>query len=152
MTKMADHSSSVEIVEGCRLPVLRKNQEHEDEWPLAEILSVKEVSGRKLYYVHYIDFNKRLDEWVTTDRLDMKKLQFPKKEAKTPTKNGLSGSRPSSPEKEVVSERRETDTDPALQKKQRKSLDLNLPSATPPSRGKTLPTPVQVKFTHSRDY
>ncbi|XP_047235829.1 histone acetyltransferase KAT5-like [Girardinichthys multiradiatus] len=108
---------------------------------LAEILSVKEVSGRKLYYVHYIDFNKRLDEWVTTDRLDMKKLQFPKKEAKTPTKNGLSGSRPSSPEKEVVSERRETDTDPALQKKQRKSLDLNLPSATPPSRGKTLPTP-----------
>ncbi|XP_032431844.1 histone acetyltransferase KAT5 isoform X2 [Xiphophorus hellerii] len=124
MTKMADNSSSVEIVEGCRLPVLRKNQEHEDEWPLAEILSVKEASGRKLYYVHYIDFNKRLDEWVTTDRLDMKKLQFPKKEAKTPTKNGLSGSRPSSPEREV-----------------RKNLDLNIPSATPPSRGKTLPTP-----------
>ncbi|XP_038145049.1 histone acetyltransferase KAT5 isoform X2 [Cyprinodon tularosa] len=141
MTKMADNSSSVEIVEGCRLPVLRKNQEHEDEWPLAEILSVKEVSGRTLYYVHYIDFNKRLDEWVTTDRLDMKKLQFPKKEAKTPTKNGLSGSRPSSPEREVVSERRDTDTDPALQKKQRKSLDLNLQTATPPSRGKTLPTP-----------
>uniref|UniRef100_A0A8C6LB02 Histone acetyltransferase KAT5 n=1 Tax=Nothobranchius furzeri TaxID=105023 RepID=A0A8C6LB02_NOTFU len=115
---------AVEIVEGCRLPVLRKNQEHEDEWPLAEILSVKEVSGRKLYYVHYIDFNKRLDEWVTTERLDVKKLQFPKKEAKTPTKNGLSGSRPSSPEREV-----------------RKSLDLNPQSATAPSRGKTLPTP-----------
>ncbi|XP_057676479.1 histone acetyltransferase KAT5 isoform X1 [Corythoichthys intestinalis] len=124
MTKMADSGSSVEIVEGCRLPVLRKNQEHEDEWPLAEILSVKEVSGRKLYYVHYIDFNKRLDEWVTADRLDMKKLQFPKKEAKTPTKNGLPGSRPSSPEREV-----------------RKSLDLNLQSTTAPSRGKTLPTP-----------
>uniref|UniRef100_A0A8C2X9W0 Histone acetyltransferase KAT5 n=1 Tax=Cyclopterus lumpus TaxID=8103 RepID=A0A8C2X9W0_CYCLU len=118
---MADN---VEIVEGCRLPVLRKNQEHEDEWPLAEILSVKEVSSRKLYYVHYIDFNKRLDEWVTGDRLDMKKLQFPKKEAKTPTKNGLPGSRPSSPEREV-----------------RKSLDLNVQSATAPSRGKTLPTP-----------
>uniref|UniRef100_UPI003704460D histone acetyltransferase KAT5-like n=1 Tax=Embiotoca jacksoni TaxID=100190 RepID=UPI003704460D len=124
MTKMADNSSSVEIVEGCRLPVLRKNQEHEDEWPLAEILSVKEVSSRKLYYVHYIDFNKRLDEWVTADRLDMKKLQFPKKEAKTPTKNGLPGSRPSSPEREV-----------------RKSLDLNVQTATAPSRGKTLPTP-----------
>lgn len=24
--------AQVEIVEGCRLPVLRKNQEHEDEW------------------------------------------------------------------------------------------------------------------------
>ncbi|XP_034034462.1 histone acetyltransferase KAT5-like [Thalassophryne amazonica] len=121
---MADSASLVDIVEGCRLPVLRKNQENEDEWPLAEILSVKEASGRKLYYVHYIDFNKRLDEWVTADRLDIKKLQFPKKEAKTPTKNGLPGSRPSSPERDV-----------------RKSLDLNLQSATAPSRGKTLPTP-----------
>ncbi|CAL8267394.1 unnamed protein product [Merluccius merluccius] len=121
---MADSAASVDIVEGCRLPVLRKNQENEDEWPLAEILSVKDIPGRKLYYVHYIDFNKRLDEWVTPDRLDVKKLQFPKKEAKTPTKNGLPGSRPSSPEREV-----------------RKSLDLNLQSATAPSRGKTLPTP-----------
>ncbi|XP_047462292.1 histone acetyltransferase KAT5 isoform X2 [Mugil cephalus] len=121
---MADNASSVEIVEGCRLPVLRKNQEHEDEWPLAEILSVKEASSRKLFYVHYIDFNKRLDEWVTADRLDMKKLQFPKKEAKTPTKNGLPGSRPSSPEREV-----------------RKTLELNVQPPTAPSRGKTLPTP-----------
>ncbi|XP_046695023.1 histone acetyltransferase KAT5b isoform X1 [Silurus meridionalis] len=119
---MAD--SVPELVEGCRLPVLRKNQENEDEWPLAEILSVKEVPGKKLYYVHYIDFNKRLDEWVTPERLDMKKLQFPKKEAKTPTKNGLPGSRPSSPEREV-----------------RKSLDLNVQSASASSRGKTLPTP-----------
>lgn len=88
-----------EIIEGCRLPVLRRNQDNEDEWPLAEILSVKDISGRKLFYVHYIDFNKRLDEWVTHERLDLKKIQFPKKEAKTPTKNGLPGSRPGSPER-----------------------------------------------------
>uniref|UniRef100_A0A6I8QMM7 Histone acetyltransferase KAT5 n=1 Tax=Xenopus tropicalis TaxID=8364 RepID=A0A6I8QMM7_XENTR len=95
--------AEAEIVEGCRLPVLRKNQDNEVEWPLAEILSIKELTGKKLFYVHYIDFNKRLDEWVTHDRLDLKKIQFPKKEAKTPTKNGLPGSRPSSPEREVVS-------------------------------------------------
>lgn len=64
---------------------------------------MKDISGRKLFYVHYIDFNKRLDEWVTHERLDLKKIQFPKKEAKTPTKNGLPGSRPGSPEREVVS-------------------------------------------------
>ncbi|KAM9497751.1 histone acetyltransferase KAT5-like isoform 1-T1 [Salvelinus alpinus] len=164
MTKMAD--SSVGVVEGCRLPVLRKNQENEDEWPLAEILSVKEIPGRKLYYVHYIDFNKRLDEWVTPDRLDVKKLQFPKKEAKTPTKNGLPGSRPSSPESEVVraagagpqhtpsrppqpqAQQKSIPTKTSLpdfqvlqQQAQRKSLDLNLQTATAPSRGKTLPTP-----------
>ncbi|KAJ1188866.1 hypothetical protein NDU88_005623 [Pleurodeles waltl] len=81
---------------------------------LAEILSVKDISGKKLFYVHYIDFNfnKRLDEWVTHDRLDLKKIQFPKKEVNTPTKNGLSGSRPNSPEREV-----------------RKNLDLSLQPA-----------------------
>uniref|UniRef100_A0A8C9STK6 Histone acetyltransferase KAT5 n=1 Tax=Scleropages formosus TaxID=113540 RepID=A0A8C9STK6_SCLFO len=123
-------AQNLEVIEGCRLPVLRKNQENEDEWPLAEILSVKEVASRKLYYVHYIDFNKRLDEWVTPDRLDLKKLQLPKKEAKTPTKNGLPGSRPSSPERDV-----------------RKSLDLSLQTPTAPPRGKTVPTPVQNHFT-----
>ncbi|XP_030217010.1 histone acetyltransferase KAT5b isoform X1 [Gadus morhua] len=157
---MADSAASVEIVEGCRLPVLRKNQENEDEWPLAEILSVKDIAGRKLYYVHYIDFNKRLDEWVTPDRLDVKKLQFPKKEAKTPTKNGLPGSRPGSPEREGVraapapqdgqagsvpgraaSQSGESFSVRPSQVATRKSLDLNLQSATAPSRGKTLPTP-----------
>ncbi|XP_069063960.1 histone acetyltransferase KAT5 isoform X2 [Pleurodeles waltl] len=113
-----------EVIEGCRLPVLRRNQDNEDEWPLAEILSVKDISGKKLFYVHYIDFNKRLDEWVTHDRLDLKKIQFPKKEVKTPTKNGLSGSRPNSPEREV-----------------RKNLDLSLQPASAPSSGKTLPVP-----------
>ncbi|XP_021120236.1 histone acetyltransferase KAT5 isoform X5 [Heterocephalus glaber] len=116
-----------EIIEGCRLPVLRRNQDNEDEWPLAEILSVKDINGRKLFYVHYIDFNKRLDEWVTHERLDLKKIQFPKKEAKTPTKNGLPGSRPGSPEREV-----------------RKTLDLSLQPASAQASGKTLPIPVQI--------
>ncbi|XP_064407784.1 histone acetyltransferase KAT5 isoform X2 [Latimeria chalumnae] len=117
----------MEVIEGCRLPVLRKNQENEDEWPLAEILSVKDIQqGRKLFYVHYIDFNKRLDEWVTPDRLDLKKIQFPRKEAKTPTKNGLPGSRPGSPEREI-----------------RKTLDLSLQPTTAPSSGKTLPLPAE---------
>lgn len=113
----------MEVIEGCRLPVLRRNQENEDEWPLAEILSVKDISGRKVFYVHYIDFNKRLDEWVTPERLDLKKIQFPKKEAKTPTKNGLPGSRPNSPEREL-----------------KKTLDLSLHPTTT-GIGKTIPTP-----------
>ncbi|XP_025903133.1 histone acetyltransferase KAT5, partial [Nothoprocta perdicaria] len=72
---------------------------------LAEILSVKDIGGgRKLFYVHYIDFNKRLDEWVTPERLDLNKIQLPKKEAKTPTKNGLPGSRPGSPERDPDSQ------------------------------------------------
>ena len=48
--------------------------------------------------------NKRLDEWVGEDRMDLDKLEQPKKEVKTPSKDGkmLNGSRPSSPEREVV--------------------------------------------------
>lgn len=93
-------AEAAEVSEGCRLPVLRRNQDNEDEWPLAEILSVKDISGRRLFYVHYIDFNKRLDEWVTPERLDLQRVQGPRKEAKTPTKNGLPGSRPDSPERD----------------------------------------------------
>ncbi|XP_042202085.1 histone acetyltransferase KAT5 [Callorhinchus milii] len=114
----------MEVIEGCRLPVLRRNQENEDEWPLAEILSVKDINGRKVFYVHYIDFNKRLDEWVTPDRLDLKKIQFPKKEAKTPTKNGLPGSRSSSPERDL-----------------KKTLDLSLHTPSATGIGKSIPAP-----------
>uniref|UniRef100_A0A8V5GQN4 Histone acetyltransferase KAT5 n=1 Tax=Melopsittacus undulatus TaxID=13146 RepID=A0A8V5GQN4_MELUD len=94
-------AEGMDVSEGCRLPVLRRNQDNEDEWPLAEILSVKDISGRKLFYVHYIDFNKRLDEWVTQERLDLQRVQGPRKEAKTPTKNGLPGSRPGSPDRDT---------------------------------------------------
>lgn len=30
-----------------------------------------------MYYVHYVDYNKRLDEWVTEDRLDTRKIEPP---------------------------------------------------------------------------
>ncbi len=44
--------------------------------------------------------NKRLDEWVTVDRLNVDKLQMPKKD-KTPVKDGKS-SRASTPERDLV--------------------------------------------------
>ena len=36
---------------------------------------------KKLYYVHYVDFNKRLDCWVTEDRLDFSKARLKGQEA-----------------------------------------------------------------------
>ncbi|KAK3093697.1 hypothetical protein FSP39_019007 [Pinctada imbricata] len=88
-----------ELTEGCRLPVLLKNGEG---WHMAEILGKKEMTGRTLFYVHYEDFNKRLDEWVPEERMDISKMMLPSKEAKTPQKKEGSkagtGSRPCSPE------------------------------------------------------
>lgn len=36
-----------------------------------------EHDNRKHFYVHYIDYNKRLDEWVTLDRMKVDKIQHP---------------------------------------------------------------------------
>lgn len=44
---------------------------HKDgEVRLAEILQEHMRKGRKVYYVHYQDYNKRLDEWIGIDRID----------------------------------------------------------------------------------
>ncbi|CAK8698500.1 unnamed protein product [Clavelina lepadiformis] len=85
----------------CRLPV-KRDLEGQDEWHLAEILSVKDIGeGSMLYYVHYVDFNKRLDEWVSEERLDSSKMQLPKKETKS-SSHRRTESRPASPEHEIV--------------------------------------------------
>ncbi|KAK2711616.1 histone acetyltransferase Tip60-like isoform X2 [Artemia franciscana] len=62
------------IVEGCRLSVKMRNT---DDSRLAEILGIKDIKGQKYYYVHYIDFNKRLDDWVPEDYLDTRRVQYP---------------------------------------------------------------------------
>ncbi|XP_066976921.1 histone acetyltransferase Tip60 isoform X6 [Macrobrachium rosenbergii] len=91
------------VTEGCRLPVLMSNGK---DWPLAEIISIKELETKKLFYVHYIDYNKRLDEWVEEDRLDTRKIQYPRRDLASTTTTGLNtpkkltgttNSRPSSP-------------------------------------------------------
>ncbi|CAL1540343.1 unnamed protein product [Lymnaea stagnalis] len=110
MVNMAE--GKVEITEGCHVPVLLPNG---DGWHSAEVLSIKDNGniGRPLYYIHYEDYNKRLDEWVPLERMDLSKLEQPKKDVKTPVKktegnatvvasrvvNG--GSRPGSPEREI---------------------------------------------------
>ncbi|KAI5855784.1 acyl-CoA N-acyltransferase [Tricharina praecox] len=67
------------------------------EHRLAEILS---ISTRKepRYYVHYNEFNKRLDEWVTPDRLDLsREVEWPRPEkaAKKTEKAGKAAGTPS---------------------------------------------------------
>ena len=73
------------VTEGCRLPVRMKkgdfggedSKEDPEEWPKAEILSMRTVDGINQYYVHFVDYNKRLDEWVTEERLDTRRIEPP---------------------------------------------------------------------------
>ncbi|XP_077283777.1 histone acetyltransferase Tip60 isoform X3 [Arctopsyche grandis] len=77
--------SAASLVEGCRLPVRMHGG---SDWPLAEIISIKDISSQRGYYVHYVDFNKRLDEWVTESWLDTRKVQFPRPTGGTTTAGG----------------------------------------------------------------
>lgn len=46
---------------------------------LAEILSINTRRSPPKFYVHYVNFNKRLDEWITADRINLDKdVIFPK--------------------------------------------------------------------------
>ncbi|KAF2659155.1 histone acetyltransferase ESA1 [Lophiostoma macrostomum CBS 122681] len=60
----------------------------------AEILNQAVRGGHLKFYVHYEEFNKRLDEWVSTDRIDLTKpVEWPapekpeKKKAQAPKKD-----------------------------------------------------------------
>lgn len=54
-----------DILPGCKVHVSK-----DGEFRLAEILQEHIKKGRKVFYVHYQDFNKRLDEWIELDRID----------------------------------------------------------------------------------
>ena len=63
---------------GSRVPV-RKLLGNEEIQRLSEILAVRKGYDDQIeYYVHYVDFNKRLDEWVPRDRVDFSRLLPPK--------------------------------------------------------------------------
>lgn len=63
---------------------------------LAEVISRRKAKGKWQFYVHYVGFNKRLDEWVSEDRLDLDRLQLPRKDSKVSSL--AKGSRPASPD------------------------------------------------------
>lgn len=67
---------------GCKLFVKKLMQNQESEFRKAEILSFRgptDDPSKMEYYVHYVEFNKRLDEWVPAERLDLsREIEFPK--------------------------------------------------------------------------
>ncbi|KAI8367822.1 acyl-CoA N-acyltransferase [Choanephora cucurbitarum] len=70
----------------------------ESEFRKAEILSSRTTNTNDLeFYVHYTEFNKRLDEWVSIKRLDFDRpIEFPVKKSKTDAQKKERSSTPSS--------------------------------------------------------
>lgn len=66
-----------EIIIKCECYVEKDGEER-----LAEILSINSRRSPPKFYVHYVDFNKRLDEWVAADRINLdKEVMFPRPKA-----------------------------------------------------------------------
>lgn len=66
-----DEIKKIEIKPGFKLTIKNKIS---GDWRIGDVLSVREVNGRQQFYVHYLDFNKRLDEWITIDDVDVSKV------------------------------------------------------------------------------
>lgn len=92
--------SAEDIVLGCKIYVRK-----DGECRLAEVLQEHTKKGRKVYYIHYQEFNKRLDEWIELDRIDFarpmiepqvkadsekKELKKAKRKTKTKTSDAIS--------------------------------------------------------------
>jgi histone acetyltransferase HTATIP len=92
MVAMNEYSIALDIEgavlkPGTKLQV-QKSIDRQEFYHRAEIMSTRlNESGGMEYYVHFIDFNKRLDEWVTVTRMDLSTVEIPsaaEKAAKTP--------------------------------------------------------------------
>lgn len=62
------------LTKGNRLEVRMKET---GVWQLAEIKRIKELPklGKRKFYVHYVGFNKRIDEWVDEEDLNLNSVQ-----------------------------------------------------------------------------
>ncbi|CEP12451.1 hypothetical protein [Parasitella parasitica] len=74
----------------CKLFVQKISITGDSDLRKAEIILSRETSKQPStmeYYVHYVEFNKRLDEWVPLSRLDFSKgVEFPEPVAVKKTK------------------------------------------------------------------
>uniref|UniRef100_A0A914IAC0 histone acetyltransferase n=1 Tax=Globodera rostochiensis TaxID=31243 RepID=A0A914IAC0_GLORO len=59
----------------------------------AEIISKrKELDGTYRFYVHYVDCNRRLDEWITEDRIDLMTVRIPQRVKKSASQQSFASS------------------------------------------------------------
>ncbi|KAE8389191.1 hypothetical protein BDV23DRAFT_173235 [Aspergillus alliaceus] len=62
----------------------------------AEILSIRQRKDGPSFYVHYVDFNKRLDEWIDSVRIDLShEVEWPQPEKPEKKKTGPGNKAPS---------------------------------------------------------
>ncbi|KAH7130377.1 histone acetyltransferase-like protein esa1 [Dendryphion nanum] len=100
-------------------PGVKAFVEKDGEKRKAEILTMQQRGGHMKFYVHYEDFNKRLDEWIAADRIDLTR------EVEWPAPEKVEKKKTAAQKKEAP-----TKADPKNLKRSRSKLDREI-SATP---------------------
>ncbi|KAJ9291371.1 hypothetical protein DTO021C3_1171 [Paecilomyces variotii] len=89
--------------------------EKDGELRKAEILSMRQRKDGPNFYVHYVDFNKRLDEWVPASRIDLsKEVEWPLPEKPEKKKTGGAGNKAPSKNKRARADSRDVSATPDL--------------------------------------
>jgi histone acetyltransferase HTATIP len=94
-TKVVQNLSK--MTEGCHVPVFMDIQ---NTFVPAEIVSIRENNGVHEFYIHYVNFNRRLDEWVTVDKMNLTELTPPS--STSTSSNNLSQEIPITPQSRTV--------------------------------------------------
>lgn len=82
-----EEDEDIELVVGAKLPVLvHSDPNTEKKYQMGEIITIKKEGSTTLYYIHFVNQDKRMDEWKEIDQLWTKK-KYPNEE---PTENSHS--------------------------------------------------------------
>ncbi|KAI1938557.1 Histone acetyltransferase [Ophidiomyces ophidiicola] len=104
----------------------------------AEILSMRQRKDGPSFYVHYVDFNKRLDEWIPASRIDLsKEVEWPlpeRLEKKKVTGAAATKTQPKSALKRVRQPSRDISSTPDVLAG--KNLNISKPSKLSKAGGK----------------
>ncbi|KAJ5102730.1 hypothetical protein N7532_003259 [Penicillium argentinense] len=111
----------------------------------AEILSIRQRKDGPSFYVHYVDFNKRLDEWVASSRIDLtQEVEWPQPEKTDKKKAASTNKAPSkNPKQQRVGadSREQSGTPDALGGKNMNVGKASRPSKAGGKENQDIPTP-----------
>ena len=74
---LTSNETNLSLIPGCKLLVEKQLSDGTRQYRKAEVMAVRTLpTGRVQYYVHFMEFNKRLDEWVGVERMDLSTLEL----------------------------------------------------------------------------
>lgn len=89
--EIEENNKILTIKEGCTVMAIKADI---NEYKLAEVISIRTVENSDPlvyeYYVHFIDYNRRLDQWINSSQIDFNTIELPVNKKESQNKKRLS--------------------------------------------------------------